>query len=85
LRKLPILSVLFFCALNFVFAQSEQNDDNRGEGLIVSLDMSVDAFNTTVKTFAHPEIRGLTAQPHTETRFFISEWEFAKDANASIG
>jgi hypothetical protein len=104
LRKFTLLlSVLFFCALHFMFAQetssesvtysvqeisgakASENDENRGEGLVVSLDMAVDAFNTSIKSFEHPEIRGKEAQPHTETRFFISEWEFAKDANASIG
>jgi len=62
-----------------------RNDENRGEGLIVSLNMAVDAFNTTAKTFENPEIRGPSAQNATETQFFISNWEFAKDANASIG
>ena len=82
MRK-SMLSILFLlCAAGFVFAQ---NDENRGDGLKVSLYMSVDAFNMTTKTFERADIRGPGDQNSTSPKFFISNWEFDKDANASIG
>jgi hypothetical protein len=89
-RKLVLSVFFFFCVLGLIFAQEaydmpEDNKDNRGDGLVVSLDMAVDAFNLTTQTFEHPEIRGPKAQDNTEFNLLISNWEFAKDANASIG
>jgi len=78
-------TVIFLLLLAFTFGLATAQDDvNRGEGLIVTLDMSVHTFNHVVRTFEASEFRPRTGQNHTLTHWLISNWEFAKDANAAI-
>jgi hypothetical protein len=89
MRKPTLLkAVALVCTAAFtVFSAFAQEGEavNKGTGLIATLDMAVDTFNTSVKTFEHSDIRGPSAQNGTEIRYLISNWDFSKNARASIG
>ena len=74
--------VLIFFAFNVMPASAQA--ENVGEGLIVTLDMSVDLLNHTQRTFGASHIRGANFQDHSVTNWLISNWDFAKDARAAI-
>ena len=83
MRKV-IFTILIACILLPFAAAQETSDDNRGNGLAVTLDMGVDAFNFTSWNYGSSDIRGRAYQNHSEIQYLISNWNFAKDAKASL-
>ena len=87
--KTALIFFLVFCSLHFIFAQEDlalpaSDGTNRGDGFVVTLDMGVDAFNFTQRTFGSSEIRGRSHQDHSEIHYVISNWNFDKDAQAGL-
>ena len=78
-RKAALVFFIGCIIAGFIPAQ-----DNRGDGFVVSLDMGVDAFNFTNYTFGSADIRGPLDQNRSLTHYLISNWNFARDAQAGL-
>jgi hypothetical protein len=78
------MAVLACVLILTVFPVSAEEESLRGDGLSVSLEMGVDALNMAFRTFEHSEYRVVRGQNHSEIQYLISNWEFAKDARATI-
>ena len=76
-KKIFLVTCILSFGLFSVFAEE-------GEGLRVNLHMGLDVLNMTFRSFEHSEFRPAFAQNHSEIQYLISNWNFDKDARASI-